>query len=93
MSDNEPHHLLLYTYVEDMAQRRGPYREAHLERIRSELHAGRIVMAGGLGDPVNGGAIVWKGVSPQHIRQFADGDPYHEGNLITDIRIEPWTLV
>ena len=41
---------LFYEYVNDIAERRGPYREAHLERIRAERAAGRIVMwAGGPG--------------------------------------------
>jgi hypothetical protein len=45
------HHILFYEYVKDMAERRGPYREAHLARIHSERDAGRIVMAGALGNP------------------------------------------
>jgi uncharacterized protein len=44
-------YLLLYTYVEDMAERRGPYRDAHLKKIRAEQKAGRVVMAGALGTP------------------------------------------
>jgi uncharacterized protein YciI len=45
------HLMLLYDYVQDMAERRGPYREAHLERIRTEQRAGHIIMAGALGNP------------------------------------------
>jgi uncharacterized protein YciI len=37
------HHILFYEYVENMTDRRGPYREAHLERIRAGRGAGRIV--------------------------------------------------
>lgn len=50
MSQGETY-LLLYSYVEDMAERRGPHREAHLERIRAEKEAGRVVMAGALSTP------------------------------------------
>ena len=45
------HHILFYEYVKDMLERRGPYREAHLARIGVEREAGRISMAGALGDP------------------------------------------
>jgi uncharacterized protein YciI len=45
------HHILFYEYVEDVLERRGPYRDAHLARIRAEREAGRITMAGALGDP------------------------------------------
>ena len=48
MTENATY-LLLYTYVADMADRRGPYRDAHLERIRAEREAGRVILAGALG--------------------------------------------
>jgi uncharacterized protein YciI len=54
---NEDTYLLLYTYVEDMADRRGPYREAHLANIRAEVDAGHITMAGALGTPPPGARL------------------------------------
>lgn len=92
MADAETH-LLLYTYVPDIADRRGPYREEHLARLRAHKDAGRVVMAGALGDPPNGGAIVWRGVGPDEIERFAAEDPYVTAGLVTARRIEPWTLV
>jgi uncharacterized protein len=92
MTDNTTY-LLLYTYVEDVADRRGPYREAHLERIRAEKDAGRLIMAGALGDPPNGGAFVFQGVTPEDVERFAAGDPYLAAGLVTARRIEPWNLV
>lgn len=85
--------LLLYTYVPDMAQRRGPHRDGHLARIRAEQEAGRVTLAGALGDPPTGGAIVWRGVSEQDVQRFVEGDPYVQAGLVTDHRIERWTLV
>ena len=89
----EETYLLLYTYVEDMAQRRGPHRDAHLSAIRAEQEAGRVIMAGALGMPPTGGAIVWRGVSREDIERFAAGDPYVRAGLVTERRVEPWTLV
>ncbi len=86
-------YLLLYTYVPDMAERRGPYREAHLERIRAEQDAGRVVMAGALGNPPSGGAIVFQGVAREDVEAFTAADPYVQAGLVTEQRIEPWTLV
>jgi uncharacterized protein YciI len=85
--------LLLYTYVPDMAARRGPFRDAHLTRIRAEQDAGHVIMAGALGAPATGGAIVWRGVGEDHIEQFAAVDPYVQAGLVTERRIERWTLV
>jgi uncharacterized protein YciI len=92
MADDDTY-LLLYTYVEDMADRRGPHREGHLARIRSEQEAGRILMAGAVGTPPTGGAIVWRGVTREDIERFTAADPYVEAGLVTEQRIEPWTLV
>lgn len=84
------HHILFYEYVKDVAERRGPYREAHLERIRADE---RIVMAGALGDPPHGAAIVFRGVEPGEIEAFASEDPYVQAGLVTARRVERWSLV
>ena len=55
MGDPAPHHLLLYRYVPDIAERRAPHREAHLARIRAEQEAGRVTLAGALGNPPHAG--------------------------------------
>ncbi len=90
---DEDTYLLLYTYVEDMADRRGPYREAHLAAIRAERDAGHITQAGALGTPPTGGAIVWKGVTREDIEAFTAADPYVANGLVTAQRIERWNLV
>ncbi len=89
----DKHHLLLYEYVENMLERRAPYREAHLERIAAEKEAGRVVMSGPLGDPPNGAAIVFRAVEPGQVEAFVAADPYVQAGLVTTWRIEPWTLV
>jgi uncharacterized protein len=93
MADGDTHHMLLYTYVSDILERRGPYREAHLQRIRAEQRSGRVTHAGALGTPPNGGAMVWLNTPVAEIEAFAQTDPYNAAGLITAWRIEPWTLV
>jgi uncharacterized protein len=87
------HHLLIYEYVEDMIERRGPYREAHLAHLRAGKEVGRIVMAGALGDPPHSGALVFKDVDPELIEAFVQDDPYVVAGLVTSHRVEPWNLV
>lgn len=86
----ETHQILFYDYVEDIAERRAPYREEHLERIRSRE---QIVMAGALGDPPHGAAIVFRDATPDEIEAFVSGDPYVGAGLVTAWRVEPWRLV
>jgi uncharacterized protein len=87
------HHILFYDYVENMSDRRGPYREAHLARIGAERDAGRVTMAGALGDPPHGAAIVFRDVDPAEIDAFAAEDPYVTAGLVTARRIERWNVV
>jgi uncharacterized protein len=93
MADQAVHHLLIYDYVDDMLERRGPYREAHLANIRAERDAGRVVMAGALGDPPSGGAMVFKGVPPDRIEAFVQADPYVTAGLVSSWRVKRWNLV
>lgn len=88
-----PHLILFYDYVGDVVERRAPHREAHLARIGEHVDDGRIVMAGALGDPPTGAAIVFAGVGTDDVEAFADGDPYVLNGLVTARRVVPWTVV
>jgi len=92
MTDRDVHHILIYDYVENMAERRGPYRPAHLERLLHERNTGRIAFVGPF-DPPTGAAIVFRGVDRAHVEAFVAGDPYHQAGLITGYRIERWALL
>jgi uncharacterized protein YciI len=86
-------HILFYDYVDDLLERRAPFREAHLQAIRSAREGGQVTLAGAIGDPPHGGVIVFQGVSPEEIDAFARRDAYMQAGLIRDYRIEPWNLV
>ncbi len=85
------HHLLLYEYVQDMADRRTPHREAHLAHVGAEREAGRITFAGPY-DPPTGAALVFADVDREHVEAFVAGDPYNAAGLISTWRVERWNL-
>lgn len=87
------HHILFYEYVKDILERRAPHREAHLAHIAAGKDGGGIVMAGALGNPPHGGAIVFADAGVEAIEAWADADPYAQAGLVTARRIELWTLV
>jgi uncharacterized protein YciI len=93
MSDNEETQLLLYRYVENMAERRTPHREAHLAHLMAEREAGTMLIAGAYGDPVSGGAIAFKGVSREHVEHWVADDPYNLNGLVISYEIHRWNLV
>ena len=85
--------LLHYDYVPDILERRAPHRDGHLELIRSWKDDGRLLMAGAVGDPPNGGLLVFDVDDPAEVEAFVDADPYAQNGVITGKRIEPWKVV
>ena len=94
MSD-EPslHHCLFYDYVEDVVEKRAPYRSDHLAHARRWKDDGRIVMAGALGTPPTGALFVFRVDDPAQIAEFVAADPYVTGGIVTRHRVEPWNVV
>jgi uncharacterized protein len=86
-------HLLVYDYVEDIAERRAPHREGHLGLVRLWHDDGRIVIGGAIGDPPHAGMIAFRVEDPSEIQAFVDADPYTAAGLVTSWRVEPWTVV
>ena len=85
--------LLLYDYVENMLERRVPHREAHLAHVAAAREAGRLTLAGALGEPVSGGALVFRDCAAADVEAFVKADPYVHAGLISAHRILPWKLV
>jgi hypothetical protein len=87
-------HILFYEYVPDVVESRAPYREGHLGLINRWHDEGRIVMAGGIGDPVHAGMIVLRADDPQAAAEaFVAEDPYQPAGLVTSWRVEPFLNV
>ena len=93
MSDPVVHHVLFYDYVEDVMERRGPYRADHLALLRQYKDAGKLVSAGALGSPPHGAMFVFVVDDPQQIDAYVAADPYVANGIVTDHRVVPWTVV
>lgn len=87
------HHILFYDYVENVVERRAPYREAHLELVESWRADGRFVMGGAVGDPPHGAVIVLRVATPAEVEEFVSVDPYVANGIVTAHRVEPWAVV
>ncbi len=84
--------VLTYSYVDDILERRKPHREAHLEHVRRWSDERGLVIAGATGDPPSGALFVFEGDRAE-VEAFVAADPYGEAGLVTESRIEPWTVV
>ena len=76
------YHVLRYTYVPDILEKRDPYRAAHLQGAKDMAAASKIVMAGALTDPVDGAVFIFRNVSAEEIEAFVRKDPYVINGLV-----------
>ena len=87
------YYLLEYDYVENIVQRREPFRAGHIAKAQDYFDQGKIIMAGATGSPVTGATFVFKTDDENEIHDFVSSDPYKINGLVTDWRIIPWTVV
>jgi len=83
--------VLFYDYVDNMLERRGPYRPAHLELVNEFHAAGKLTMAGALLDPVDSAMLVFR--DRESAEAFVARDPYVANGLVPKHRIREWSLV
>jgi len=84
---------LLYDLVDDMVNRRVPYRDAHLGLAREAHARGELLLAGALTDPTDRALLVFKADAPAPVEEFVSKDPYVLNGLVKRWEIRPWTVV
>ncbi|KAL3130814.1 hypothetical protein ABBQ38_000150 [Trebouxia sp. C0009 RCD-2024] len=92
-SQSSKYYLLQYQYTSDILEKRGPHRDAHIGAARQQADAGKMLIAGASGDPVDSALFIWQDVSKQDIEEFVKTDPYVKAGLVTDWKIQPYMAV
>lgn len=87
------YHLLQYSYVSDILERRGPFRAAHLEGAKKKVEAGKMVMGGAVGETPEGALFIFKDSTPEEIKAFVEADPYVQNGLVPSWTIKPYAVV
>ena len=85
--------LLQYDYVENIVERRAPYRPAHLALATEHQSRGQLLLGGAFADPVDGALLVFRVDDVSVVEAFVAADPYVLNGLVTRWRIRPWTVV
>jgi len=88
-----PYYVLQYEVVDDYANRRTPFRQLHLQKIRDAQARGELRIAGALNEPPDGALLIFRSDSPKAAEDFAQNDPYVINGLITSWRVRPWMVV
>jgi uncharacterized protein YciI len=87
------HYLLFYEVVVDYAERRMPFRAAHLAHARKAVERGELVLGGAFANPIDGAVLLFAGQSAAAAEQFAQNDPYVINGLVRRWWVREWTTV
>ena len=75
------------------ADRRTPYRDAHLKLARAAAANGELLLGGAFADPVDGAALAFKAADQPVAKRFAANDAYATAGLVTKWTVRKWTVV
>jgi uncharacterized protein len=84
---------LVYDVVPGFGERRGEFRQVHLQLVREAHERGELPLAGALGDPPDGALLVFLAPSASVAETFAQRDPYVLNGLVTRWQVRPWNVV
>jgi uncharacterized protein YciI len=87
------HYLLFYEAGDDYAERRKPFREAHLRYARDAVTRGELVLGGAFANPIDGSLLLFRGASSEAAEGFAKSDPYVTNGVVKRWHVREWTTV
>lgn len=80
-------------FVEGAAEKRAPFREAHLAHLR-EMHArGTLLMGGALLEPMDAGLLIVRAEGREEIEKELAIDAYAQNGIWTKIVVREWNVV
>ena len=87
------HYLLIYELAPDYLERRGTYRDEHLDLAWKAHKRGELVLGGAVQEPVDTAILLFQGDSPEAVERFAKEDPYVKNGLVLKWKVRPWMTV
>jgi hypothetical protein len=84
---------LIYDLVDDMVNRRVPYRDAHLGLAREAHARGDLLLAGAFSNPPDRALLVFRASDTGPVEEFVRKDPYVINGLVKRWEVRPWTVV
>lgn len=85
--------VLHYEYVENMLERRKPYRAEHLALLNGYAERGELLLGGAFVDPGDSSICVFQVPDKSVIEGFVSSDPYVLNGLIVNWYIREWNVV
>jgi uncharacterized protein YciI len=88
-------YLLQYDYIPDVLEKRGPYREGHLNLAKELIMEGKCLSGGPtseVGVEIPTGAL-FIFTDEESAKAFVLADPYVSNGIVTGHKIQQWTVV
>ena len=85
--------LVEVAFAPDAAERRGPFRQEHLERVARLRTDGVVIEGGAFLDALTTSVLLVRAVSAEEARAVAAGDIYVANGIWTDITVRPFGRV
>ena len=79
-------HVVEATYVQGAAEKRGPFREEHLQRVGKLIDAGAVIVAGALAD-MSASLLVFDIEGEDAVRAVIESDIYWIKGIWTDYSV------
>jgi uncharacterized protein YciI len=80
-------------FAPDAAERRGAFRQAHLERIARLRTEGVIIEGGAFLDALSTSVVIIRAASEAEARAVMEADVYVPNGIWTEITVRPWGRV
>lgn len=80
-------------FVEGVAEKRAPHREAHLAHLRAMHERGMLIMGGALLDPMDAGLLILRAETREEIERELAADSYAQNGIWTNIEVREWNVV
>lgn len=85
-------YILEYHYVENMLERRKPYRDAHLSYANGFVSRNILKAGGALLPSVSKGILLFEASDQNVVENFVRNDPYVKSGLVTKYDIGEWAI-
>ncbi|WNZ00023.1 YciI-like protein [Sulfurospirillum sp. 'SP'] len=87
------YYILFYNYVDNIIEKRVPFREAHLALATSFVESGELLLGGAFANPADGAILIFKVGNKTQVEAFVKQDPYVQNGLVTSWNIREWSVV
>eukprot|EP00039_Didymoeca_costata_P020565 m.341687 g.341687 ORF g.341687 m.341687 type:complete len:137 (+) comp20355_c0_seq1:130-540(+) len=83
---------LRYSYVDNMLEKRTPYRADHINAVSKLDAAGKVAISGAFNEPCDGALFLFHEgtITQDEIKEFAKTDPYVVNGLVTSWQVSEY---